>query len=325
MGLFWSMWTMLAPMKNVSLDEVVRKEDAGFETCFANDSEGDHLLRRLQDDLASRRHARCSLAWWVRVLSLQTSFAVLGLLSGCGGVAAKTPAPAPPSIQASADHASITAGESFVLAWTAANAATVTLQPGGQTLATNGSLTLKPTSTTTYTLTATGPGGTSSAAVTITVAAPPPTITVTASATSIMAGQSISLQWSTTNTTSVTLHPGAQTLAASGSLILAPVETTTYTLTATGAGGSKSTSITVTVAAAPPPAEVSAAPLTKDEIKELQGRLGAVGFGPGPIDGVVGPQTQAALRRYADARGLANSDATRELLSRLKGESSARK
>ena len=79
------------------------------------------------------------------------------------------------------------------------------------------------------------------------------------------------------------------------------------------------------VAAAPPPAEVPAAPLTKDEIKELQGKLGAVGFGPGPIDGVVGPQTQAALRRYADARGLANPDATRELLSRLKAESSARK
>jgi peptidoglycan hydrolase-like protein with peptidoglycan-binding domain len=79
------------------------------------------------------------------------------------------------------------------------------------------------------------------------------------------------------------------------------------------------------VPAAPPSAEVPATPLTKDEIKELQGKLGAVGFGPGPIDGVVGAQTQAALRRYADSRGLANPEATRELLSRLKAESSARK
>src|SRR5207244_3012408 len=76
--------------------------------------------------------------------------------------------------------------------------------------------------------------------------------------------------------------------------------------------------------AASPPPEVPAAPLTKDEIKEMQGKLGAVGFTPGPIDGVVGPQTQAALRRYADARGLANPDAMRELLSRLKAEASAR-
>lgn len=79
------------------------------------------------------------------------------------------------------------------------------------------------------------------------------------------------------------------------------------------------------VAAAPPPAEVPVAPLTKDEVKELQSKLAAVGFGPGPVDGVVGPQTQAALRRYAEARGFANPDATRELLSRLTAESSAGK
>jgi hypothetical protein len=81
---------------------------------------------------------------------------------------------------------------------------------------------------------------------------------------------------------------------------------------------------TATVAAPPPEQEIPSAPLSKDEIKELQGKLGQVGFGPGPIDGVVGPQTQAALRRYAEARRLANADATRDVLSRLKAESSAR-
>ncbi len=80
------------------------------------------------------------------------------------------------------------------------------------------------------------------------------------------------------------------------------------------------------VAASPLPSpKVPAAPLTKDEIKELQGKLGAIGFGPGPADGVVGPQTQAALRRYAQSRGLANPDATRELLSRLEAEVPARR
>ena len=81
---------------------------------------------------------------------------------------------------------------------------------------------------------------------------------------------------------------------------------------------------TATVATPPPEREIPSAPLTKDEIKELQGKLGQVGFGPGPIDGVVGPQTQAALRRYAVARRLGNADATRDVLPRLKAESSAR-
>jgi len=64
-------------------------------------------------------------------------------------------------------------------------------------------------------------------------------------------------------------------------------------------------------------------PLTKDEIKELQGKLGAAGFTAGPIDGVVGPQTQAALRRYAQARSLATPEATQETLLRLRSETQA--
>ena len=80
--------------------------------------------------------------------------------------------------------------------------------------------------------------------------------------------------------------------------------------------------VTETAAVVPPmQTEGPAAPLTRDEIKDLQGKLGALGFDAGPADGVVGPQTQAALRRYAQARGLTNPDATREVLSRLKSES----
>ncbi len=80
-----------------------------------------------------------------------------------------------------------------------------------------------------------------------------------------------------------------------------------------------------TAAAAPTAAPAVAAtpsqPLSKDEIKELQGKLGAVGFAVGPIDGIVGPQTQAALRRYAQARSLAKPpEATQETLLRLRSE-----
>ena len=78
--------------------------------------------------------------------------------------------------------------------------------------------------------------------------------------------------------------------------------------------------------AAPPVAAVAAEPsrpLTKDEIRELQGKLGAAGFTAGPIDGVVGPQTQAALRRYAESRSLAKPEANQETLLRLRSETQA--
>jgi hypothetical protein len=68
----------------------------------------------------------------------------------------------------------------------------------------------------------------------------------------------------------------------------------------------------------------SSQPLSKDEIKELQGKLGAVGFTAGPIDGIVGPLTQAALRRYAQSRSLAKPpEATQETLLRLRSETQA--
>ncbi len=80
------------------------------------------------------------------------------------------------------------------------------------------------------------------------------------------------------------------------------------------------------IAPAPSPAVAETAPsrpLSKDEIKELQGKLGAAGFSAGPIDGVIGPQTQSALRRYAQARNLTTSDATQETLLRLRSEGRA--
>jgi Putative peptidoglycan binding domain len=85
----------------------------------------------------------------------------------------------------------------------------------------------------------------------------------------------------------------------------------------------------VTPAAPAAPATVAMAvpsrPLSKDEIKELQGKLDAAGFSAGPVDGVVGPQTKAALRRYAQSRHLAKPEATQETLLRLRSETEAGK
>jgi peptidoglycan hydrolase-like protein with peptidoglycan-binding domain len=68
----------------------------------------------------------------------------------------------------------------------------------------------------------------------------------------------------------------------------------------------------------PPPD--SAAPLTPDEIRDLQGKLEAAGFNPGAVDGVMGRQTRSAVREYAEAQGIPNAEATRDLLSRLRTE-----
>jgi peptidoglycan hydrolase-like protein with peptidoglycan-binding domain len=73
----------------------------------------------------------------------------------------------------------------------------------------------------------------------------------------------------------------------------------------------------------PSTAQPSPAPLTPDEIRELQGKLTAAGFNPGAIDGTIGRQTRSAVREYAAARALPNADATRELLVRLKAEAPA--
>ena len=39
-------------------------------------------------------------------------------------------------------------------------------------------------------------------------------------------------------------------------------------------------------------------PLSRTEMQEIQSRLAALGFDPGPIDGVMGSGSRAALRAY---------------------------
>jgi len=74
-------------------------------------------------------------------------------------------------------------------------------------------------------------------------------------------------------------------------------------------------------AAPDPPPQPSAPSLAVGDIRELQGRLRAVGFNPGPIDGSAGPMTATAVTRYQQARGLAPTGAVdREVLAKLRQE-----
>src|SRR6516164_10012281 len=66
----------------------------------------------------------------------------------------------------------------------------------------------------------------------------PPSVALSASPASAQAGQSITLTWSSTNATSITLEPSVGGVAAQGSTTLKLSQSTTYTVTATGPGGS---------------------------------------------------------------------------------------
>jgi peptidoglycan hydrolase-like protein with peptidoglycan-binding domain len=47
-----------------------------------------------------------------------------------------------------------------------------------------------------------------------------------------------------------------------------------------------------------------AASLSNGELRELQAWLKVLGFDPGPVDGLVGDRTTAAIKRYQSARQL---------------------
>ncbi|HEU5403847.1 MAG TPA: alkaline phosphatase family protein [Terriglobales bacterium] len=154
-----------------------------------------------------------------------------------------------PSISFTVDKNTITAGDLATLTWSTQNATSVSISPalGEDAPGLSGTATVSPTQTTTYTLTANGTGGTSTATVTITVNIPVPTITLTADPTSILSGQSSTLQWNSTNATTVTIDNGIGAVDPTGTKAVSPTATTTYTATATNSTGTQTASATVTV------------------------------------------------------------------------------
>src|SRR6266704_861433 len=88
--------------------------------------------------------------------------------------------------------------------------------------------------------------------------APPasPSVALSASPASVQAGQPVTLTWSSTNATSITLEPSVARVAAQGSTTVRPSQSTTYTVTATGPGGSAHASAQVIITPAPPQAAV---------------------------------------------------------------------
>ncbi len=92
---------------------------------------------------------------------------------------------------------------------------------------------------------------------------PPPRPTIasfSAEPTSIERGQSSTLTWSVSNSSSVSIDNGIGAVQASGNRRVFPGNSTTYTLTATGPGGTQTATATVNVTEPPPPPPPPAAP-----------------------------------------------------------------
>jgi phospholipase C len=205
------------------------------------------------------------------VLLLVPVLSILGSV-GCGSTSASSNQ-SPDQIVATfvANPTSVAAGEFTTFTWMTTGAVTVDITPtlgdddDGSQLPMSGSRTLVPTQTTTYVMTATAKSGVrKTMSVTVTVTAAKPTITMTASPESLLAGQSATLQWASTNATSIEIDQGVGTFTKeSGSVQVKPTSTTTYTATAKGNGGTSTASVTITIAASNQLAvSLTAAPLT---------------------------------------------------------------
>lgn len=86
--------------------------------------------------------------------------------------------------------------------------------------------------------------------VTAAEAAAAPTCTLQASKNTIASGESVTLTWSSSNTTSGTITGGIGSVSSSGSRSIAPTQTTTYIAVFGGPGGSATCDATVTIQAA---------------------------------------------------------------------------
>jgi peptidoglycan-associated lipoprotein len=97
-------------------------------------------------------------------------------------------------------------------------------------------------------------------------AAPPakPTVNLQASSNIIQRGESVTLTWSSTNATTLSLSPGIGNVTAEGTQRVTPQDSITYTITATGPGGSADANVRITVSAPPPPPPKAAEPTLQE-------------------------------------------------------------
>jgi phospholipase C len=178
---------------------------------------------------------------------------VFTFVCGCGGVNNGTGggngnnSTSQAVIAFAASSGVIVQGQTTTLSWKVTNAASFSISPAvsSGTLPLTGSADVSPMQTTTYVGTATdanGKAATSSIMVTVVPQGSAPSITISISPSVVAAGQTTTLTWTSTNSTSVAITPSVlgddvTSVALSGSTTIVPSATTTYMATATGAAG----------------------------------------------------------------------------------------
>jgi phospholipase C len=183
---------------------------------------------------------------------LKISFvSILCGLCGCGSVSTGTGGGDHGTSQAviafASDSGVIVQGQSTTLSWKVTNAASFSISPAvaSGTLPLTGSASVSPAQTTTYVGTATDANGktaTSSVMVTVVPQGSAPSITLSLAPAVISLGQTTTLTWASTNSTTVAITPAllgddVTSVALSGSAAVVPTGPTTFAATATGALG----------------------------------------------------------------------------------------
>jgi hypothetical protein len=157
---------------------------------------------------------------------------------------------APPQIVSfQAVPPTVQTGESARLQWNVSGRTTrVRLEPGFDSLPSQGEREVPVTRTTDFKLTAEGPGGIVSNVFTVHTAAPsPPSVRFDVDSVSIHQGENATLRWTVTGAARISIEPGINVNTNSGSARVRPLNTTRYTLNAEGPGGTVTRDVTVTV------------------------------------------------------------------------------
>lgn len=137
-------------------------------------------------------------------------------------------------------------GGTVVLTWDTTNATSVSIDNGVGNVSADGTKNEFVNSTIIYTLTAVGAGGNDTCTVTITKGTAPeaPTcnyLRINGSANNIEEGDDVTIEWSTTNATDVTISPDIGSVSSNGSRTIEIEDDITYTLRARNAVGNEST------------------------------------------------------------------------------------
>ena len=91
-----------------------------------------------------------------------------------------------------------------------------------------------------------------------------PTVTLQASSTFIQRGDVVTLNWSSTNATTLNISPEIGGVTAEGSTRVTPPDSVTYTITATGPGGSADSSVHISVNPPAPAATTNREPSSNE-------------------------------------------------------------